>query len=158
MENDILVNSMLRLFKHLNIGSLWIILSSVCLRCFCQLVSILCDTLITVGQLCFYIPPPHVAHGNSGGGSNLVPFQGQISTLEVCVLLETFGISGNQRATGLGSNFSPRLISPISFFFGPFPKLLLRDHEKKMPRFLSAPSSLPSSFSAPPELCFLVSY
>lgn len=52
---------------------------------------------------------------------------------------------------------SPRLMSPMSFFFGPFPKLRLRDHEKKMPRFLSALSSLPSSFSDRPDLCFLAS-
>ena len=48
-------------------------------------------------------------------------------------------------------------MSPISFFFGPFPKLLLRDHEKKMPRFLSALSSRLSSFSDLPDLCFLAS-
>lgn len=62
-----------------------------------------------------------------------------------------------QKATGLIINFSPRLMSPISFFFGPFPKLLLRDHEKKMPRFLSALSSRLSSFSDLPDLCFLAS-
>ncbi len=54
-------------------------------------------------------------------------------------------------------NYSPRLMSPMSFFFGPFPKLLLRDQEKKMPRFLSALSSLLSSFSDLPDLCFLPS-
>lgn len=48
-------------------------------------------------------------------------------------------------------------MSPTSFFFGPFPKLLLRDHEKNMPRFLSAPSSLLSSVSDLPDLCFLAS-
>lgn len=53
--------------------------------------------------------------------------------------------------------YSPRLISPISFFFGPFPKLLLRDHEKKIPLFLSALSSRVSSFSDLPDLCFLAS-
>lgn len=52
---------------------------------------------------------------------------------------------------------SPRFMSPISFFFGPFPKLLLRDQEKKIPRFLSALSSLLSSFSDFPDLCFLMS-
>lgn len=48
-------------------------------------------------------------------------------------------------------------MSPMSFFFGPLPKLLLRDQEKKMPRFLSALSSLLSSFSDLPDLCFLPS-
>lgn len=62
-----------------------------------------------------------------------------------------------QKATGLIINFSPRLMSPISFFFGPFPKLLLRDHEKNMPRFLSALSSRLSSLSDLPDLCFLAS-
>lgn len=45
----------------------------------------------------------------------------------------------------------------MSFFFGPFPKLLLRDQEKK-PRFLSALSSLLSSVSDLPDLCFLASW
>lgn len=57
----------------------------------------------------------------------------------------------------LAVDFSPRLISPMSFFFGPFPKLLLRDQEKKMPRFLSALSSRVSSFSDLPDFCFLAS-
>lgn len=52
--------------------------------------------------------------------------------------------------------YSPRLISPISFFFGPFPKLLLLQ-EKKIPLFLSALSSRVSSFSDLPDLCFLAS-
>lgn len=55
-------------------------------------------------------------------------------------------------------DFSPRLTSPMSFFFGPFPKLLLRDHEKKIPRFLSALSSArASSFGDFPGFCFLAS-
>lgn len=46
-----------------------------------------CATLITAGQLCFYMPPPHVAHGNSGAGSDFGVFvHGHISALEVCVL------------------------------------------------------------------------
>lgn len=53
--------------------------------------------------------------------------------------------------------FSPRLMSPMSFFFGPFPKLLLRPHGKNMPRFFSAFSSLLSSFSDFPDFCFLAS-
>lgn len=46
----------------------------------------------------------------------------------------------------------------MSFFFGPFPKLLLRDQEKKIPRFLSAFSSRLSSFSDLPDRCFVASY
>lgn len=57
----------------------------------------------------------------------------------------------------VAADSSPRLISPMSFFFGPFPKLLLRDHEKKIPRFLSALSSRASSFKDLPDLCFLAS-
>lgn len=54
-------------------------------------------------------------------------------------------------------NSLPKITSPISFFLGPFPKLLLRDHEKKL-RFLSALSSLVSSFGDLPERCFLTSW
>lgn len=116
-----------------------------------------CATLITAGQLCFYMPPPHVAHGNSGAGSDFGVFvHGHISALEVCVLQKLWTVR-YQKATGLIINFSPRLMSPISFFFGPFPKLLLRDHEKNMPRFLSALSSRLSSLSDLPDLCFLAS-
>lgn len=96
----------------------------------------------------------HVAHGNPGAGSDLVSCS---RTLQPFGGLRIAGLFPNEKAAGLLINFSPRLMSPISFFFGPFPKLLLRDHEKKIPRFLSALSSLPSSVSDLPDLCFLAS-
>lgn len=103
--------------------------------------------------------PTHVAHGSSGAGSNLVSCSRTDQHFgSLCVAKGwNSGDIHNYKSAGLFSNFLPRLMSPISFFFGPFPKLLLRDHEKKMPRFLSALSSLLSSFSDLPDLCFLIS-
>lgn len=74
--------------------SLWVILPSVCQNArvatsmYANVPALsVCNTLITAGQLCFYMPPPHVAHGNSGAGSGFSIFvHGHISTLEVCVL------------------------------------------------------------------------
>lgn len=100
-------------------------------------------------QLCFFTSTLHVSHSSPGAATDLVSYS---RTIEHCRRL----CRGRLKHSPLSVHSLPRLMSPMSFFFGPFPKLLLRDQEKK-PRFLSALSSLPSSFSDLPERCFLTS-
>lgn len=110
----------------------------------CVFLSV-CETSSCVSSLV----PLRESHCSPGAGTDLVSYS---RTIERCSRF----CRGRSKHSLLSVHSLPRLMSPMSFFFGPFPKLLLRDHEKK-PRFLSALSSLPSSFSDLPERCFLTS-